>query len=356
MDYETPAERVPRWNRVWSDGAALLAVVVAAAVVAAKNYDGQDPARTFLNVSYDPTRELYRDINRVFAVEYAGSTGKKAEIAQSHGGSSRQSRAVIGGLPADVVTLALHSDVDALRKHGLVAEGWERRLPNGSRPYTSTIVFVVRKANPRQIHDWKDLVLPGVAVVTPDPRTSGNGKLAFLAAWGSIVRGGGTEAQARALVADLYRHTGDLAPGARAAATAFVEEKIGDVHLTWESEAQREVEEDTGDLETVYPSSSILAEPYVAWVDANVERKGTEAEAKAYLEFLFTPRAQAIIADHGYRPVDPAAFAAHADRFHRLDLFPVTLLARDWDDAAEKFFGEHGIINLLFEHPGPRGG
>lgn len=353
---EKLAKRSSRWNQVWSRGAALLAVAAAGAVVAAKNYDEQDPARTFLNVSYDPTRELYRDLNRVFVADYGESTGKKAEIAQSHGGSSRQSRAVIGGLAADVVTLALHSDVDALRKHGLIAEGWERRLPNDSRPYTSTIVFVVRKGNPRQIHDWKDLVLPGVAVVTPDPRTSGNGKLAFLAAWGSILRGGGTEAQAHAFVAELYRHTGDLAPGARAAATAFVEEKIGDVHLTWENEAQREVEEDKGDLETVYPSSSILAEPYVAWVDANVARKGTEAEAKAYLAFLFTARAQAIIADHGYRAVDPAALAAHADRFPRLDLFPVTVVARDWDDAAEKFFGEHGIINLLFEHPGPRGG
>lgn len=343
-------------RKLWSEGAPLLLVAAAAAVVAAKNYDGQDPARAFVNVSYDPTRELYQEIDRRFASAYAGKGAKKVEILQSHGGSSRQAKAVIAGLPADVVTLALHSDVDSLRKHGLIAEGWEKRLPNDSRPYTSTIVFVVRRGNPKRIADWSDLVAPGVAVVTPDPRTSGNGKLAFLAAWGAVLRAGGTEDQARTFVAELYRHTGDLPPGARAAANAFVEEKIGDVHLTWENEALREVEEDRSDLETVYPSASILAEPCVAWVDANVARKGSEAEAKAYLEFLFTPEAQEVMAERGYRAVNPAILAAHAYLFPKLDLFPVTLVARDWDDAAEKFFGEHGIVNLLFEHQRGGGG
>jgi sulfate/thiosulfate-binding protein len=250
------------------------------------------------------------------------------------------------------VTLAMHSDVVALQRHGLIADGWEARLPNRSRPYTSTIVFVVRRGNPRQIHDWRDLIQPGVAIVTPDPRTSGNGKLSFLAAWGSVVHAGGDETQARAFVAELYRHAGALAEGARGAATAFTDEKSGDVHLTWENEALREVEEAKGDLELVYPRSSILAEPYVAWVDANVARKGTAVMAKAYLEFLFTPAAQEIIAAHGYRPIDPRALAAHAGQFPALDLFPVTLLAKDWEAAQEKFFGDGGVFERL-DRPGP---
>jgi sulfate/thiosulfate-binding protein len=341
--------RPPRWA---TDALALLAIAGAATAVVAKNIAGQDPAGHFLNVSYDPTRELYRDVDRAFSAEYARTTGQTLTVAQSHGGSSRQARAVIGGLPADVVTLAMHSDVVALQRHGLIADGWEARLPNGSRPYTSTIVFVVRRGNPRQIRDWRDLTKPGVAIVTPDPRTSGNGKLSFLAAWGSVVHAGGSEAEARAFVADLYRHAGTLAEGARGAATAFADEKIGDVHLTWENEALREVEEAKGDLAIVYPRSSILAEPYVAWVDANVARKGTAAVAKAYLEFLFTPAAQELIAAHGYRPSDPRALAAHAGQFPPLDLFAVTLLAKDWEEAQQKFFGDGGVFDRL-EHPGP---
>jgi sulfate/thiosulfate transport system substrate-binding protein len=336
--------RPPRWV---TNALALLAIGAAATAVVAKNLSGQDPSRQFLNVSYDPTRELYRDIDRLFSAEYTQSTGQSLTVAQSHGGSSRQARAVIDGVPADVVTLAMHSDVVALQRHGLIADGWEARLPNGSRPYTSTIVFVVRRGNPRQIREWRDLIRPGVAIVTPDPRTSGNGKLSFLAAWGSVLHGGGDEAQARAFVAELYRHAGTLAEGARGAATAFADEKLGDVHLTWENEALREVDDAKGDLEIVYPRSSILAEPYVAWVDTNVARKGTAAVAKAYLEFLFTPAAQAIIAAHGYRPIDPRALAAHPDRFPPLDLFPVTLLANDWEEAQQKFFGDGGVYERL---------
>lgn len=332
---------------LWGQAAALLAVLASAAVVVAKNIGHQDPARQFLNVSYDPTRELYRDLNSVFTAAYAKATGKKLVVAQSHGGSSRQSRAVIGGLEADVVTLALHPDVAALSKHGLIAAGWENRLPHGSRPYTSTIVFVVRKGNPRRIHDWNDLVQPGVAVVTPNPRTSGNGKLTFLAAWGAVLRGGGDDERARRFVTALYAHAGALAEGARGAATAFTDEKVGDVHLTWENEALREVDDAKGDLEIVYPPTSILAEPYVAWVDANVARKGSAAAARAYLEFLFTPEAQAIIAEHGYRPIDPAVLAKHAARFPRMDLFSVTLLAKDWDDAQQRFFADNGVFDLL---------
>jgi sulfate/thiosulfate-binding protein len=340
---------VPRWA---TDALALLAIAAAATAVVAKNIGGQDPSRHFLNVSYDPTRELYRDVDRAFTAAYARTTGQTVTVAQSHGGSSRQARAVIGGLPADVVTLAMHSDVVALQRHGLIADGWEARLPNGSRPYTSTIVFVVRRGNPRQIHDWPDLTKPGVAIVTPDPRTSGNGKLSFLAAWGSVVHAGGDETEARAFVADLYRHAGTLAEGARGAATAFADEKIGDVHLTWENEALREVEDAKGDLAIVYPRSSILAEPYVAWVDANVARKETAAVARAYLEFLFTPAAQELIAAHGYRPIDPRTLAAHARQFPPLDLFSVTLLAKDWEEAQERFFGDGGVFDRL-DHPGP---
>jgi sulfate transport system substrate-binding protein len=322
------------------NGLSLLAIVAAGAALVARNAGNQDPSRQFLNVSYDPTRELYRDINQAFSSRYAEETGEIVQVAQSHGGSSRQARAVIGGLPADVVTLAMHSDIAALQRHGLLVEDWEARLPYGSRPCTSTIVFVVRKGNPRQVRDWPDLIKPGVAIVTPDPHTSGNGKLSFLAAWGSVLRAGGDEARARAFVQELYRHAGAMAEGARSAATAFTDERIGDVHLTWENEALREVDEARGDLEIVYPSASILAEPYVAWVDANVARKGTADTARAYLQFLFTPGAQEIFAAHGYRPIDPAVLAAHGDRFPKLDLFPVTLVARDWEDAQQRFFDD----------------
>ena len=351
----------PRWA---TTGLALLAIAAAATAVVVKNLKGQDPSRQFLNVSYDPTRELYREIDRSFSAEYLRTSGRSLTVAQSHGGSSRQARAVIDGLPADVVTLAMHSDIVGLVRHGLLADGWEARLPHASRPYTSTIVFVVRRGNPRQVRDWPDLTRPGVAIVTPDPRTSGNGKLSFLAAWGSVLRRGGDEAEAQAFVADLYRHAGAPAEGARGAATSFADEKIGDVHLTWENEALREVDESKGDLELVYPSTSILAEPYVAWVDANVARKGTAGAAKAYLEFLFTPAAQEIVAAHGYRPADPAVLAAHAARFPALDLFPVTLLARDWEEAQQRFFGDGGVFDRLDRGPAtlavvravPRGG
>jgi sulfate/thiosulfate transport system substrate-binding protein len=327
--------------------AALAAVVASAAAVVAKNVGSQDPLTHFLNVSYDPTRELYREVDAVFAADYAARTGRRLDILQSHGGSSRQARAVIDGLPADVVTLALRSDIDALLRRGLIAPGWEKRLPNDSLPYTSTIVFVVRRGNPRGIRDWRDLVQPGVSIVTPSPKTSGNGKLSFLAAWGSVIRAGGDEAQARQFVTRLYQRVVALDSGARGAATTFAEEKVGDVHLTWENEAQREVADARGELEIVYPPVSIRAEPAVAWVDVNVQRKHSEADAKAYLEFLYTDRGQEIIAAHGYRPIRPAILAAHRDRFPPIELFPVTLVAASWDDAQQKFFAEGGVFDLI---------
>jgi sulfate/thiosulfate-binding protein len=334
-------------SKIFVNVAALAAVVTSAALVVAKNAGHQDASTQFLNVSYDPTRELYRDLNAAFAADYDRKVGTRLPIMQSHGGSSRQARAVIDGAPADVVTLAVHSDIDALRKQGLVAEGWEKRLPNDSLPYTSTIVFVVRRGNPKDVHDWPDLIRPGVSIVTPDPKTSGNGKLSFLAAWGSVIRAGGDETRARQFVSRLYAQVAALDSGARGAATRFADEKVGDVHLTWENEALREVDEAKGELTIVYPSVSIRAEPYVAWVDANVARKHTEAQAKAYLLFLYTDSGQEIIAAHGYRPINDAILAKHRDRFPALDTFLVTDVARSWEDAQQVFFADGGVFDLI---------
>jgi sulfate transport system substrate-binding protein len=301
-----------------------------------------------LNVSYDPTRELWRDINEKFIANHEKTTGQRLSISQSHGGSGTQARAVIDGLDADVVTLALWSDTDAIRQKGLIAPGWDQRLPHRSLPYYSTIVFVVRKGNPKKIKDWPDLVRPGVVVITPNPKTSGNGKLSLLAAWGSVLHRGGSEAQARAYVTRLYRHVPVLDSGARGATTTFAQKQIGDVHLTWENEARLEVLESSGALELVYPPASIRAEPYVAVVDANVDRKGTRAAAEAYLKFLYTDEGQEIIARHHYRPIDPKVLKKHARAFPDVTLFPITRVARDWGAAQDKFFAEGGVFDSIY--------
>jgi len=325
--------------------AALAAVAVAVSLIVAKNAPGR-VNHQLVNVSYDPTRELYQAINPLFVASYEKQTGEHLTIVQSHGGSSRQARKVISGeQPADVVTLGLYSDIEALRKRGLVAAGWADRLPNHSLPYTSTIVFVVRQGNPRGIRDWPDLLSPGLEVVTPDPRSSGNGKLAALAAWAATTTRGGSEADATAYLRALYRHVPVLAEGARAAAIGFAVQEIGDVHLTWENEALREVAEAKGRLQIVYPPISILAEPYVAWVDDAVARNDTRAAAKAYLGFLFTDTAQQVIARLGYRPFLAAAAREAGVQFPALTLVPVTALGHDWDDVAEKFFAANGIID-----------
>jgi sulfate/thiosulfate transport system substrate-binding protein len=303
---------------------------------------------TLLNVSYDPTRELYAALNPQFAAAYAKSTGRYLEIRQSHGGSSRQARSVISGeQQADVVTLGLSSDIEALQKRGLVAAGWASRLPNHSQPYSSTIVFVVRGGNPKAIRDWPDLIRPGVEIVTPDPKTSGNGKLSALAAWGAVLVRGGSESEARDYLRQFYRHIPVLDAGARAAATTFAVQEIGDVHLTWENEAIREVAASKGALQIVYPPVSILAEPHVAWVDANVARDGTADAARAYLAFLFTDEAQETMARLGYRSIRPAILARHADLLPPIDLFPVTAVAAGWEDAQQKFFADNGIIDTV---------
>ncbi len=344
---------MPRTPTSWLSWAALAAVVAAGSLVTAKNMDRQGQVEgRLLNVSYDPTRELYEEINRRFVASYEQKTGQKLKIEQSHGGSTTQARAVSDGLPADVVTLAMYTDIDSLRKRGLIAESWMKRLPRDSLPYTSTIVFVVRHGNPLQIHDWPDLVRPGVAIVTPDPRTSGNGKLSLLAAWGSVIHAGRDEGQARSFVSQVCDHAAVLSKGSREATVAFSEERIGDVQLTWENEAVREVAASGGDLEIAHPSISIRAEPFVAWVDANVERRGTKATAQAYLAFLYTKEAQEIIARNGYRPTDPEVLHEHARELPAMEVFPVTTVAKDWNDAQQKFFSENGLFDVLCKGPG----
>jgi sulfate transport system substrate-binding protein len=302
-----------------------------------------------LNVSYDPTRELWRELNQAFIPLHEQRTGDRLTINQSHGGSGTQARAVIDGLEADVVSLALWSDTDAICKKGLIADGWSERLPHNSLPYFSTIVFVVRKGNPKTIHDWPDLVRPGVQIITPNPKTSGNGKLSFLAALGSVIHHGGSELEAREFVMRLYKHVPVLDSGARGATTTFAQKQIGDVHLTWENEARLEVQESRGEQEIVYPSVSIRAEPYVAVVDANVDRKGTRAAAEAYLRFLYSEQAQEIFARHHYRPIDEAVRKKHQADFPDIDLVSITSLASGWNEAQEKFFAEGGVFDGIYE-------
>jgi sulfate/thiosulfate-binding protein len=331
----------------WMNLFGLVAIVVSAVVLTVGNLGG-DRSSTILNVSYDPTRELYKEINEQFVTKYQNETGKKLTIKQSHGGSSRQARSVIDGTEADVVTLALSSDVDVLRKRGFIVEGWAKRLPHDSEPYTSTIVFVVRKGNPKGIKDWPDLVQPGISVITPNPKTSGNGKLSLLAAWGSVIRRGGDEDQARNFLRQLYNNVPELGTGARDSATTFAEEKEGDVHLTWENEALRETAESKGELQIVYPPVSIRAEPSVAWVDKIVAQRRTLEYAKAYLEYLFSNGAQETIAKYGYRPINAEVLKKHADRLPNIELFPITLIAQDWEQAQTKFFAENGIFDLIY--------
>ena len=302
-----------------------------------------------LNVSYDPTRELWRDINANFIPRYEQETGHKLAIKQSHGGSSTQARAVIDGLEADVVTIASIIDTDAIRKKGLIHDGWIDRLPQRSLPYYSTIVFVVRKGNPKGIQDWPDLVKPGVQIITPNPKTSGNGYLSFFTAWGSVVLRGGSREDAVNYVTKLYKQVPVLDSGARAATTTFVQRGIGDVHLAWENEAHLEVREAKGELELVYPPISIRAEPHVAVVDANVDRRNTRAAAEAYLTFLYTDEAQDIIARHFYRPGNEVFLKKHGETFPDMRLFNITEIAKDYFDAHRQFIGEGGVFDAIYK-------
>jgi sulfate/thiosulfate-binding protein len=330
-------------------GFAIAYAAVAGAWLAAGGIVRDQAPTELLNVACDPTRELWRDVNDKFIERYEEERGVRLTIKMSHGGSASQARAVIDGLEADVITLGLWSDTSAVHKRGLIDDNWNTRLPYKSLPYYSTIVFVVRKGNPKEIRDWPDLLKPGVEVITPNPKTSGNGKLSFLAAWGAELRRTGSEHKALEFVTAIYReHVKVLDSGARGATTNFAQRKMGDVHLTWENEAYFELQEARGELEIIYPSMSIRAEPPVAVVDANVRKKGTKPAADAYMRFLYSDEAQDIVANHRYRPSDPAALARHRDKFPDMPLFPITEVAPGWDAANDRFFTEGAVFDQIY--------
>jgi sulfate transport system substrate-binding protein len=307
------------------------------------------PPIELLNVSYDPTRELYRDINVAFAERYETEHGRPVSIKQSHAASGSQARAVIDGLEADVVTLAVWPDVEAVAKSGLVHPDWQKRFDNDSVPYHSVVVFVVRKGNPKGIKDWPDLVKGDVSIITPNPKTSGNGKYSFLAAWGAVLAGGGSEDDARVFVAELYKRTPVLDTGARAATATFSQKGIGDVHLTFENEAHLEVDESKGALEIVYPTRSIRVDPPVAVVDTNVDKKATRHAAEAYLGFLYTPEGRAIVAKHHYRPWGAAPpQPAEGETWPEVDTFDITAVG-GWEVAMKTFFGEGGVFDSIYQ-------
>jgi sulfate/thiosulfate-binding protein len=304
-----------------------------------------------LNVSYDPTRELYEEYNALFVKHWKQQHGEDVVIHQSHGGSGKQARAVIDGLEADVVTLALSGDIDQLVERGqLVPRTWQERLPNRSCPYTSTIVFLVRKGNPKQIRDWPDLARSGVSVITPNPKTSGGARWNFLAAWGSALKkNGGSEAKARELVSAIYRNAPVLDTGARGSTTTFVERGIGDVLIAWENEARLAVEQlGKGDFEIVVPPVSIFAEPPVTVVDVVARRKGTSRVAQAYLEYLYQPEAQELIAKHHYRPSLTAVAAKHAAEFPKTELVKIDDFG-GWKAAQAKFFSDGGVFDQIYQ-------
>ena len=304
-----------------------------------------------LNVSYDPTRELYRDVDAAFATYWKGKTGQVVTIKQSHGGSGAQSRAVIDGLQADVVTLALAADIDAIadRAKALPAN-WQSRLPLNSTPYYSTIVFLVRKGNPKGVHDWDDLIKPGVKVITPNPKTSGGARWNYLAAWGYAQRKTGTVAGARDYMTKLFRNVPVLDSGARGATTTFVQRGQGDVLLAWENEAYLATNQlGKGKFDIVYPSVSILAEPPVAVVDKVVDRKGTRAVAEAYLKFLYTPEAQKIVAKNYYRPRDPAVASQFKEQFKSLPLLAIDKNFGGWKRVQAAHFNDGGVFDQVFE-------
>jgi len=306
---------------------------------------------TLLNVSYDPTRELFQDYNAVFAKYWKVKTGQDVTIQQSHGGSSKQARAVIDGLDADIVTLALAYDIDAIAdKAHLLPSNWQSRLPNNSSPYTSTIIFLVRKGNPKKIKDWDDLIRPGVSVITPNPKTSGGARWNYLAAWGYALRkSGGDESKARDFVSKLFANVPVLDSGARGSTTTFVERGMGDVLIAWENEALLGANELGKDrFEIVVPSTSILCEPSVSVVDRVVDKKGTRAAAQAYLEYLYSPEGQDIAAKRYYRPRSAAVLKKYAAQFPNVKLFTIADIAGDWKQAQAKHFADGGIFDQVY--------
>jgi sulfate transport system substrate-binding protein len=306
---------------------------------------------TILNVSYDPTRELYAEYNTAFAKHWKEKTGEDLKVDASHGGSGKQARAVIDGLQADVVTLALAYDIDSLASKGhLIPEDWQKRLPHNSSPYTSTIVFLVRKGNPKGIKDWPDLVKDGIQVITPNPKTSGGARWNYLAAWAAALeRNGGDEAKAKAFVSDLYKHVPVLDSGARGSTVTFTERGIGDVLLAWENEAYLALKEKPDQFEIVTPPLSILAEPPVTWVDKVVQKRGTEAVAKEYLEYLYSDEGQDIVGKNFYRPVGDAAKAKYAKQFPETKLVTIDGAFGGWTKAQETHFADGGIFDQIYQ-------
>ena len=304
-----------------------------------------------LNVSYDPTRELYVEFNKSFAEAYKKDTGKSVEIKQSHGGSGAQARSVIDGLQADVVTLALAYDIDAIANKGLLDKEWQKRLPQNASPYTSTIVFLVRKGNPKGIKDWDDLLKSGVDVITPNPKTSGGAHWNYLAAWGYALKKTGSVDKAKQFVADLYKHVPVLDTGARGATVTFVERGVGDVLLAWENEAYLALKEFGKEkFEIISPSLSILAEPPVAIVDSVVAKKGTQAVAEAYLKYWYTKEGQEIAARNFYRPRDPDVAKKYSESFAKVDLFTIDDVFGGWTKAQKDHFGEGGIFDQIYKN------
>ena len=329
----------------WRTTAATLAAIVALGATAVR------AETTLLNVSYDPTRELYDDYNKVFAQYWKQKTGKDVSVRQSHGGSGKQARTVIDGLPADVVTLALAYDIDAIAQQGkLLPANWQTRLPDNSSPYTSTIVFLVRKGNPKGIKDWGDLVKPGVSVVTPNPKTSGGARWNFLAAWGWAIRQpGATPATAAAYLGKLYKNVPVLDTGARGSLTTFAQRGIGDVLISWENEAFLATRDlDKGKFEIVVPSVSILAEPPVAVVDKVALRRGTTDVARAYLEYLYSPVAQEIVAKHYYRPRNPEVAAKYANVFPKIATMVTIADFGGWQKAHTAFFADGALFDKIY--------
>ncbi len=306
---------------------------------------------TLLNVSYDPTRELYGDFNKAFAAAYQKDTGKSIEIKQSHGGSGSQARSVIDGLQADVVTLALAYDIDAIAGKGLLKKDWQKGLPQNSSPYTSTIVFLVRKGNPKGIKDWDDLIKSGVQVITPNPKTSGGARWNYLAAWGYALKKYGSEDKAKKFVGDIFKNVPVLDTGARGSTVTFVERGVGDVLLAWENEAFLAVKEFGKDkFEIVAPPLSILAEPPIAVVDTVADKKGTRAAAEAYLKYWYTKEGQEIAARNFYRPRDAAVGEKYADAFAKVELFTIDDVFGGWTKAQKEHFGEGGVFDQIYKN------
>ncbi|MDG9923303.1 MULTISPECIES: sulfate ABC transporter substrate-binding protein [unclassified Pseudomonas] len=307
-------------------------------------------AATLLNVSYDVMRDFYKDYNAAFQKHWQAEGGKPLQIQMSHGGSSKQARAVIDGLPADVITMNMATDINALADNGgLVPKDWAERLPNHSAPFTSATVFIVRKGNPKALKDWPDLLKDGVQVVVPNPKTSGNGRYTYLSAWGYVLQNGGDETKAKAFVGKLFKQAPVLDTGGRAATTTFIQNQIGDVLVTFENEAEMIAREfGRGSFEVVYPSVSAEAEPPVTVIDKVVDKKGTRAEAEAYLKYLWSPQAQRIAANNYLRPRDPQILAEFADRFPKVSFFSVTKTFGDWPSIQKTHFNDGGVFDQIY--------